>query len=69
MVNDAIRAWLDIATATALTFDPINDYERGAQAAIRQMRSLHLSGFESSLTPNILDALRRAGLLVDRSDA
>jgi hypothetical protein len=66
IVIQAVRNWLDIVTATAASFDPINDHERGALAAIKEMRSLHLSGFEHSLVPQILGELRRAGLLVDR---
>jgi hypothetical protein len=69
IVIEAVRSWLDTATATAASFDPINDHERGALAAIKEMRSLHLSGFEHSLVPEILGQLRRAGLLATKGAA
>jgi len=60
LVDDVIRKWLDshlgIAEAAADTDDK--------RQAINQVRWLHLDGYWYQLTPAILDALRRAGLLV-----
>jgi len=64
LVSEAIRKYIDIATATALAgFGDLNDYERGARQGIDQMRHLHLAGWDYSVVPQILEELRRAGLL------
>jgi hypothetical protein len=64
LVNKLIREWLDINTNIALAGSPASEYERGVQEGARQMRNLHLASFRHQLTPQILDELQRAGLLV-----
>ncbi len=61
----AIQDWLNTATATAHAANgnpPINDYERGISQGIEQMRYLHLDNYWYTLVPEILGALRRAGI-------
>lgn len=66
IADQIIGDWLNDRTGTALaTVGEANDYERGMRQGIEQMRHLYLSGFEYTLVPALLDALRRAGLLVD----
>lgn len=70
IVSDLIGEFIDTGCAIASAgTGNLNDYERGAQAAIDQMRHLHMSGVDYRLTPKILDALRRAGLLVESEHA
>lgn len=64
IVSDLIADYLDTATSLALAgFGDVDEHERGARDGIRQMRHLHLDGWDYKLTPKIIDALRRAGLL------
>ena len=66
IVEQAIREWLDTATAIALAANgnpPINDYERGVKQGIENMRYLHLAGYWYALVPEIIGQMRRAGLL------
>lgn len=68
IVSDLIGDYIGTAADVALaTFGDINEYERGARQGIEQMRYLHLSGWDYALTPKILDALRRAGPLVQQA--
>jgi hypothetical protein len=71
LVTDAIRDWLNTATAIALAANgnpPLNDYERGFQQGVEQMRHLHLDNYWYTLAPGIVKALRRAGLLAAASE-
>lgn len=64
IIRRAIGEWVSTATATALAgTGNLNDFERGMREGINQMRHLHLSGWEYSVVPHILDELRRAGQL------
>lgn len=68
LVNDLIREWLDIGlNLTAAGTGTHTSEERAKQEAISEVRNLALAGWSYQLTPYILDALRRAGLLVDRA--
>lgn len=61
---DAVKAWLDRRTATALAATgDLNDAERGARQGIEQMRHLHLDDYWYTLVPSLLADLRKAGLL------
>lgn len=65
IVERAIRDWLDAATATARAASgnpPASDYERGISQGIDNMRHLHLDNYWYTLVPEILGALRRAGI-------
>jgi hypothetical protein len=67
LVKDVIGKWLDTATAIASAANgspPINDYERGFQQGVEQMRYLHLDNYWYTLVPQILDQLKRSGLLI-----
>ena len=62
----AIQDWLDAATATARAANgnpPLGDYERGIDQGIDRMRHLYLDSYWYTVVPEVLDALRRAGLL------
>ena len=66
IMEQAIREWLNTATATALAGNgnpPINDYERGFKQGVEQMRHLHLDNYWYALVPKVTDQMRRAGLL------
>lgn len=66
IMEQAIREWLNTATATALAGNgspPINDYERGFKQGVEQMRHLHLDGYWYTVVPKVIDQMRRAGLL------
>lgn len=68
----AIQDWLNTAVATAHAGNgspPINDYERGFQQGIKQMRHLHLDNYWHVLVPKVMDEMRRAGLLVQQEPA
>lgn len=69
IIDGLIGEWLQqhtaIATAAAGS-GCLSDYERGVHAGIDRLHHGHLTGFTYNLTPLILDALRRAGLLADR---
>jgi hypothetical protein len=60
LIDDLVCEFLDLATALAREAAP-NDERR---KAIREMRHLRLDGYSYQLTPKILDALTRAGLLL-----
>lgn len=63
LVDEVIRTWLDTATGLAKAgFGDLTEYDRGARAAIEQMRYLHLDAYWYTVTPKILDELKRAGL-------
>lgn len=69
IVAQAIRNWLNAATATARAANgnpPLGDYERGVSQGIDHMRHGHLDSYWYTLVPEILGALRRAGLLAQR---
>jgi len=62
----AIQDWLNAATATARAANgnpPLGDYERGIGQGIDRMRHLCLDNYWYTVVPEILGALRRAGLL------
>lgn len=67
IVDDLISEYIatNLALAAA-TFGSATPEERGAHEALDQVRHLHLAGWDYRLTPKILDALRRAGLLIDK---
>ena len=58
LIDDIIRNWLD--TAHGLT--------EAAGQNIDDMRYLHLDNYWYTVTPKILDALKRAGMLAERED-
>ena len=60
LIGEYIRTGCDIARAATGDGSP---EEVAAQKAIDQVQHLHLAGWTYRLTPKILDALRRAGLL------
>lgn len=70
IVNDLIRKFItnacDIASAGTGAWTA---EEQAKQRAIAEMRNLHLAGWHYRLTPQILDALCRAGLLGDTTGA
>lgn len=66
LVSRAVRDWLTTAFAIALAANGYSGAEaQGFAKGLDQMQYLHLSGFKYSLVPDILDQLRRAGLLTD----
>lgn len=67
LINDRIKRWLDTAIGTELAgYGDINSEEIAATKALQQLRSLALSGYWYTLTPQIIDELKRAGLLDER---
>lgn len=60
VVDDVVRAWLDTQLGLA---EAAMDTDDKRQAVIA-CRWLHLAGYSYQVTPRILDALRRAGLLI-----
>jgi hypothetical protein len=65
IVDQAIRDWLETRFAVARAAagaGALSDRERAVHAGIDDMEC-RLSGYGCTLTPAILDALRRAGLL------
>lgn len=66
LVDEAVAEWLrthlDLARAGHGDATPI---ERAKQRMIDEIQYLALAGFSYQLTPAILDALGRAGLLAD----
>jgi L-alanine-DL-glutamate epimerase-like enolase superfamily enzyme len=70
LVTDRIRRWLTTALETELAgYGEATPEERAARAAVKQMRHLALADYSYALVPQILDDLRRAGLLNDQSPA
>jgi hypothetical protein len=64
IIDELVRDYLDRAAGIAYAgTGEATDEERGARKAIAEMRHLHLDSYPYALTPKILDALRRAGLL------
>ncbi|MET7867967.1 hypothetical protein [Micromonospora taraxaci] len=64
IVDDKIRQF--ITTACAIASAGAGNWtaeEKAKQEVIAEMRHLHLSGWDYRLTPQIIDALRRANLL------
>lgn len=64
LVTDIITDWIrtNLAIAVAAT-GAATPEEQAAQAAIDRVKHLDLAGVDYRLTPRILGALRRAGLL------
>jgi hypothetical protein len=65
IVERIIRDWLATATAIARAGNgnpPINEYERGISHGIDHLDS-YLTGYPYTVVPQIIDELRRAGLL------
>lgn len=70
LVTDRIRQWLDTAIATELAgYGKLSPEERAARKAVEQVRHLALADYSYVLVPQILDELRRAGLLNESADA
>lgn len=64
IIDQHIRDYIRTATDTARAANGyLGDKAAGFEQAIDQMRHLHLAGWDYRLTPRIVDALRRAGLL------
>jgi hypothetical protein len=64
LVDKAVRGWLETAFLTARAGNSYSGEEaQGFKKGLDQMQYLHLSGWQYSLVPDILDQLRRAGLL------
>ena len=64
LVEKAVQDWLRTAFAIARAGNGYSGEEaRGFLKGLDQMQYLHLSGWQYSLVPDILDQLRRAGLL------
>lgn len=61
IVDGEIQAWLDTHLGLLMAQTSDDSPER---KIVDQARHLHLAEFAVQLTPRILDALRRAGLLV-----
>lgn len=69
IVDDLIGDYIRTAADTARAANGYCDDEAAGYAkAVDQMQHLYLSGHWYRLTPRILDALRRAGLLIERPD-
>ena len=58
LINEAVGTWLNTHLSIAACAS-----EPEEQAAINRIRYLHLSGFDSKVTPKLVEQLQRAGLL------
>ena len=66
IVEQAVREWLNTATAIALAANgnpPLGDFERGVVQGIENLRHGHLDNYWYALVPEITGQMRRAGLL------
>jgi hypothetical protein len=67
IITAEIAGWLDRKLTLALAANHRTGERRsGFEEAIEAMRHLHLSGVDYEVTPLIVGALRRAGLLAER---
>jgi hypothetical protein len=66
LVDDLIREWIDIALNLMRAATGTHTAEeRARQKAIDEVQYMALADYSSALTPAILDALRRAGMVTD----
>jgi hypothetical protein len=66
LVEGVISRWLASATAIGLAANgnpPVSEYERGVSQGIEHMAYSHLANYPYTVVPQILDELRRAGVI------
>lgn len=64
IIDDLIGEYITTHTGLAAAgYGHLTDHDKGAQEAIDAVLNLHLAGWTYALTPRIVDALKRAGLL------
>lgn len=71
IVERIIHDWLATATGIANAANgnpPLDDYERGVKQGIDNMAHSHLANYSYTVVPQIIDELRRAGLLTDKEN-
>lgn len=70
LIDNLIADYITTNTGIAAAgYGHLTDHDKGAQHAIDAMRYLHLAGWDYRLTPRIVEALRRAGLLASTPTA
>lgn len=63
IIEGLIGDWIATAANIARCCGTESEYDRGFRAGVDQMQNLGLADYHYTLTYDILDALRRAGLL------